>query len=362
MVKKALKTILLYLFLISTVSCEKSTENKDFSNVKMNSEPIGLEGKIGLDEKPKGMVWIEGGEFFMGTNDMESYPDERPAVSSKVDGFWIDITEVTNLEFKTFVKETGYITVAEKAPDWEEMKLQLPPNTPKPSEDLLVAGSLVFVAPESQVDMHDISNWWNWVEGANWKHPNGPGSDIVGKDDHPVVHIAYEDAKAFADWSGKRLPTEAEWEYAAKAGSNSRFPWGNKLKLGGVHNANTFQGDFPHLNLMEDGFSGTAPVKSFPPNEFGLYDMIGNVWEITSDWYDAAAYKRLQKQLPELDTAISKCFNPENPYAIEKVIKGGSFLCSDDYCVNYRPSARRGQDIYSGTSNIGFRCVSDNQL
>jgi formylglycine-generating enzyme len=314
----------------------------------------------GIDQKPiQGMVLIEGGDFTMGTNDQNSYPSERPAVLRKVASFWMDETEVTNKQFAAFVEATGYVTVAERKPDWEDMKQTLPPGTPKPDESLLVAGSLVFVAPDQAVSLDDISQWWQWVPGAYWKQPEGPGSDIQGKENHPVVHIALEDAEAYAAWAGKRLPTEAEWEYAAKGGNNSRFPWGNELTPAGNFKANTFQGEFPHQNISSDGFEGTAPVRSFTPNDYGLYDMIGNVWELTSDWFDAAAFMREKAMAPALDTTVSKCYNPENPYAIEKVIKGGSFLCADDYCINYRPSARRGQDVYSGTSNVGFRCVKD---
>jgi sulfatase modifying factor 1 len=312
-----------------------------------------------IQESIHGMVLIEGGEFTMGTNDQNSYPSERPAVLRSVNSFWMDETEVTNKQFSAFVEATGYKTVAERKPDWEDMKQTLPPGTPKPDESLLVAGSLVFVAPNEAVSLGDISQWWKWVPGANWKQPEGPESDIQGKENHPVVHIALEDAEAYAAWAGKRLPTEAEWEYAAKGGKNSRFPWGNELTPSGSFKANTFQGEFPHENVGLDGFEDAAPVRSFEPNDYGLYDMIGNVWELTSDWFDAAAFMREKAMAPALDTTVSKCYNPENPYAIEKVIKGGSFLCADDYCINYRPSARRGQDVYSGTSNVGFRCVKD---
>jgi len=305
------------------------------------------------------MVWIEGGNFSMGTNDPNSYAAERPALVRRVQSFWMDETEVTNQQFSIFVASTGYVTVAERIPDWNEMKLTLPAGTPMPDEALLVPGSLVFISPDQQVDLRDISQWWEWVPGASWKQPEGPGSDIIGREKHPVVHIALEDAEAYAAWAGKRLPTEAEWEYAAKGGNETRFPWGNDLNPQGEFKANTFQGNFPHQNEMLDGFVGTAPIRSFPPNDFGLYDMIGNVWELTADWYDAAAFLREKAMAPPLDTAITKCFNPENPYAIEKVIKGGSFLCTDDYCINYRPSARRGHDVYSGTSNVGFRLVKD---
>lgn len=332
----------------SLLACENNNQNKNVA-VEISNE----------SKKMDGMVLIQGGDFSMGTNDQNSYPSERPAVLRKVDSFWMDETEVTNKQFAAFVEATGYVTVAERKPDWEEMKQTLPPGTPKPDESLLVAGSLVFVEPDKAVRLDDISQWWEWVPGANWKHPEGPGSDLVGSENHPVVHIALEDAEAYAKWAGKRLPTEAEWEYAAKGGNNSRFPWGDELTPAGQFKANTFQGNFPHDNIVSDGFSGTAPVRSFSPNEFGLYDMIGNVWEMTDDWFDAAAFMREKALAPPLDTAISKCFNPENPYAIEKVIKGGSFLCADDYCINYRPSARRGQDVFSGTSNVGFRCVKD---
>lgn len=338
---------LVFVF-IAFLSCEKANDTYDVT------EEITRTSK-----KKQGMVLIQGGGFSMGTNDMNSYPSERPAVLRKVNSFWMDETEVTNEAFAAFVDATGYITVAEKKPDWEEMKSTLPPGTPKPDESLLVAGSLVFEAPERAVTLDNISKWWTWVPGANWRHPEGPGSDLRERENHPVVHIALEDAEAYTKWAGKRLPTEAEWEYAAKAGKNTRFPWGNELTPAGQFKANTFQGDFPHDNTELDGFRGTSPVASFSPNEFGLYDMIGNVWELTGDWFDAVAFMREKALAPPLDTAVSKCFNPENPYAIEKVIKGGSFLCADDYCINYRPSARRGQDVFSGTSNVGFRCVKD---
>ncbi|WP_291785696.1 formylglycine-generating enzyme family protein [Cecembia sp.] len=310
--------------------------------------------------KQEGMVLIQGGAFYMGTNEMEAYAVERPAVKRELNAFWMDETEVTNRQFAQFVEATGYLTVAERPVDWEELKLQLPPGTPKPDDADLEAGSLVFNPPSHAVPLEDVSLWWKWVVGANWRYPDGPGSDLQGKENHPVVHIAYEDAVAYADWVGKRLPTEAEWEYAAKAGRvNQRYAWGDEFKPAGVFMANTYQGEFPHRNLGEDGFSGTAPVKSFPPNDFGLYDMIGNVWELTSDWYDAITFSRIAGNAPALDSSVNLCYNPSNPFAKEKVIKGGSFLCADDYCINYRPSARQSQAYDSGTSNIGFRCVKD---
>jgi formylglycine-generating enzyme len=323
------------------------------------------EGSGAPDKNPgktfsrEGMVYIKGGEFEMGTNNKEAYPQERPAVRQKVSGFWMDETEVTNRQFAEFVQETNYVTVAERKPEWEELKKQLPPGTARPADSLLVAGSLVFTPPAGPVDLRFMQEWWTWVPAANWKHPEGPESNLDDRWDHPVVHVAFEDAEAYAEWSGKRLPTEMEWEFAAQAGTEShRFAWGKSPKADGQFMANTFQGEFPYHNSLEDGFEKTAPVGSFPANPYGMYDMIGNVWELTSDWYDALAHRRRNNELPALDTTISLCFNPENPFAQEKVIKGGSFLCAEDYCVNYRSTARTGQDLYSGSSNVGFRCVA----
>lgn len=311
-------------------------------------------------QKEPGMVWIPGGKFTMGTNDADAYPAEKPAVQVEVQGFWMDAYEVTNADYSKFVEATGYLTLAERKPEWEELKKQLPPGTPKPDESILVAGSMVFTPPPYAVPTNDISLWWQWVNGASWKHPEGPGSSIKGKENHPVVHIAFEDAEAYAKWIGKRLPTEFEWEFAARGGVNGkRFAWGDELTPNGQYLANTFQGVFPHKNDGLDGFMGSAPVGSFSPNSFGLYDMIGNVWELTSDWYDFLKYARLAGQAPKLDAGMNPCYNPDNPFAMERVMKGGSFLCAANYCVNYRPSARQGTAYDSGTSNVGFRLVKD---
>ncbi|NVJ85538.1 MAG: formylglycine-generating enzyme family protein [Algoriphagus sp.] len=313
-------------------------------------------------EAPKDMVWIPGGEFTMGTDEINAYAAERPAVNLSVKGFWMDVHEVTNREFSEFVEATGYVTVAERKPEWEDLKKQLPPGTPKPDDSVLVPGSMVFSPPPYAVPLQDISLWWKWVEGANWKHPEGPESNLEGRENHPVVHIAYEDAEAYAKWAGKRLPTEIEWEFAARGGMNGkRFAWGDELTPNGQFLANTFQGVFPHDNTGKDGFTGTSPVKTFAPNNFGLFDMIGNVWELTSDWYDALKFARIAGQAPKLDAGMNPCYNPDNPYAMERVIKGGSFLCAENYCVNYRPSARQGHAFDSGTSNVGFRLVKDQE-
>ncbi len=329
-------------------------------NPKNPEDHFELSENLEPTDKEDGMVWIPGGEFVMGTDEMDAYEAEKPAVNLSVDGFWMDTHEVTNEEFAKFVAETGYVTLAEVKPDWDQLKEQLPPGTPKPDESVLVAGSMVFTPPPYPVPTQDISLWWSWVEGANWMHPEGPESSIEGRENHPAVHISYDDAKAYADWAGKRLPTEIEWEFAARGGANGkRFAWGDELTPNGQFLANTFQGNFPNENLGTDGFTGTSPVKTFAPNSFGLYDMIGNVWELTDDWYDALKYARLAGQAPKLDAGMNPCYNPNNPYAKERVIKGGSYLCADNYCVNYRPSARQGQSFDSGTSNVGFRLVKD---
>ncbi|MDF2157834.1 formylglycine-generating enzyme family protein [Algoriphagus sp. CAU 1675] len=340
--------------LLLMTSCTKT------SPIKTQQEELSINTAPAPKDKPEGMVWIPGGDFVMGTNDADAYEAEKPAVQLKVKGFWMDAHEVTNAEFAEFVKETGYITVAEREIDWEELKKQLPPGTPKPDDSVLVPGSMVFTPPPFPVPTRDISLWWSWVNGASWRHPEGPDSDLIGKENHPVVHIAFEDAEAYAQWAGKRLPSEIEWEFAARGGMNGkRFAWGDELTPNGQYLANTFQGTFPHENLGQDGFIGTSPVQSFAPNTFGLYDMIGNVWELTSDWYDALKYARIAGQAPKLDAGMNPCYNPDNPYAQERVIKGGSFLCAANYCVNYRPSARQGQAFDSGTSNVGFRLVKD---
>lgn len=315
-------------------------------------------GKVASGETaPMGMVWVPGGEFTMGTNDEESYPAERPAHPVKVDGFWMDQMEVTNAQFTKFVEATGYITVAERKPDWEEIKKQVPPGTPKPPDEMLQAGSLVFVRPAGAVDLRNVGNWWHWVIGANWRHPEGPGSDLKGRENYPVVHVAWEDAAAYAKWAGKRLPTEAEWEFAARGGlENKRYAWGDELMPDGKYVANIFEGDFPNRDTAADGYSTLAPVAGYPANPYGLYDMIGNAWEWCADWYSTVAYQtasdgQVNPQGP------GTFFDPEEPTAPKRVTKGGSFLCSDHYCVNYRPSARRGTAVDTGMSHIGFRCV-----
>ncbi len=320
------------------------------------------------------MVWIAGGEFVMGTDDPMSMANERPAHRVRVDGFFIDQTDVTNAQFLAFVAATGYVTVAERPVDWEELKKQVPPGTPRPAEELLKPGSLVYTPPDHAVDVRDMSNWWTWTTGADWRHPSGPSSSIEGKDDYPVVQIAWEVAVAYAKWAGKRLPTEAEWEYASRGGLQSkRYPWGDEFipstgELAGKYMTNTFTGDFPYNNTKADGFEGVAPVKSFLPNGYGLYDMVGNVWNWTADLYRADTNAQLAKQASESETGC--CVNPKGPLTSfdptremsdtpQRVTKGGSFLCNPSYCESYRSSARRGTPPDTGTMHIGFRCVKD---
>lgn len=307
---------------------------------------------------PENMKWISGGTFVMGTNDPRSMPNEQPSHSVKLNGFWMDIHPVTNAQFQQFVDATGYLTTAERQPLWEELQKQLPPGVPKPNDNLLVPGSLVFIPPSHAVPLTHISAWWHWVPGANWRHPEGQGSDLKGRENHPVVHVSWDDANAYAKWVGKRLPTEAEWEYAARGGlKEKRFPWGNEFTPNGKHMANTFQGAFPHHAVAEDGYIGTSPVKSYPANGYGLFDMVGNVWEWASDWYQADYYNQSSQKISANPNGPTKSYDPHDPFATKRVIKGGSFLCHADYCESYRPSARRGQTPDTGTSHIGFRLV-----
>jgi formylglycine-generating enzyme required for sulfatase activity len=300
------------------------------------------------------LIWIPGGTFRMGSD--RHYAEEAPAHQVTVGAFWIDRTPVTNREFRKFVNATGHVTFAEVKPEAKDYPGALP--------HMLKAGSLVFTPPKRPVDLRDWSQWWKLKFGANWRRPYGPRSSISGLDDHPVVHIAYRDAVAYAKWAGKELPTEAEWEFAARGGlEGAEFAWGDELTPGNRLMANTWQGAFPHENLALDGYERTSPVTAFPPNGYGVYDMIGNVWEWTIDWWSSKH---------EADPAKACCI-PENPRGgredqsydplqpdiriARKVIKGGSHLCAPNYCRRYRPAARHAQSVDSSTTNVGFRCI-----
>ena len=301
------------------------------------------------------MVWIPGGTFTMGSD--AHYPEERPSHRVTVDGFWMDRSPVTNARFSRFVEATGHTTFAELPPN--------PAEYPGAPRELLYAGSLVFVRPPHAVGMNNIANWWQFVAGADWRHPNGPASTIAGLEQHPVVHVAFSDAAAFAAWEGKELPTEAEWEYAARGGlEGAVYAWGNEPTPNGRQMANTWQGSFPHDNTCLDGWEGTSPVDAFPPNGYGLYDMIGNVWEWTSDWYRPShggtkpACCAPPPRNP-LGGTVAESFDPRQPdiRIPRKVLKGGSHLCAPNYCQRYRPAARYPEPIDTSTTHVGFRCV-----
>ena len=311
------------------------------------------------------MIHIPGGEFRMGSVDELARFDERPMHMVRVDPFLISETEITNAQFARFIDETGYVTTAERPVDWEELKKQVPPGTPKPPDEVLAPGSLVFMPPEGDVnDPAANLSWWQWTHGADWRHPEGPDSNITDRMDHPVVHVSFEDAKAYCEWFGARLPTEAEWEFAARGGLiNTINPWGNE-PISPKH-ANTWQGTFPRQNTADDGFVRTAPVKTFAHNDYGLYDVAGNVWEWTTDLYRIDAYAQRVEAI-QVDTVIENPTGPEtvndprNPNAPDsRVQRGGSFLCHDSYCASYRVSARMGCTPDTSMSHVGFRIVRD---
>jgi formylglycine-generating enzyme len=310
-------------------------------------------------EPPAGMAWVSGGEFSMGGISLigcdirgnEKMNDALPVHRVKVDGFFIDVTEVTNSQFELFVKATGYTTVSEKKPTHEEF-----PDAP---EENLVAGSVVF-APSLTNDLSNHYQWWSYVRGADWRHPEGPNSSIKEKEDYPVVHIAWEDAVAYATWAGKRLPTEAEWEHAARGSVAGKiYTWGDEFKRNGEWMANTYQGKFPSSDMGQDGYAGIAPVAKFPTNDLGLYDMGGNVWEWCSDWYTPDYYERFKKDVALNPKGPERSYDPLEPDQKKKVMRGGSFLCTDQYCTRYMVGSRGRGEFRSGTSHVGFRCVKD---
>jgi formylglycine-generating enzyme required for sulfatase activity len=309
---------------------------------------------------PRGMAWIPGGEFSMGAQDppdhddvgMKATLDSRPVHRVYVDGFFMDKTDVTNAQFERFVKATGYVTVAERKPR--------PEDYPGASPENLVAGSVVFYPPDHPVPLDNHFRWWRYVPGASWRHPLGPESSILGKASYPVVHIAYEDALAYAKWAGKRLPTEAEWEFAARGGlAGKPYAWGDDFRPHGKWMANTHQGHFPDSDTGEDGFAGIAPVAEFPPNGYGLYDMAGNVWQWTSDWYRPEYYATLASSggVARNPQGPDSAFDPSEPGQAKKVHRGGSFLCTDQYCSRYMVGTRGKGDVDTGTNHLGFRCV-----
>ncbi|MBR9913384.1 MAG: formylglycine-generating enzyme family protein [Algicola sp.] len=357
---KSLNTLMIVLFTVM-FHCKQSSENKESQPVIADEPHTILKSKPAHIATPKDMVWVEGKTFMQGAkaNDSFAMRREKPSHQVTVDGFFMDITEVTNKEFKAFVTATNYITVAERPIDWEQMKKELPEGTPKPHDSVLQPGSLIFNKQVNAVaNMSNYSQWWTWKIGANWRHPEGPNSSINGKDDYPVVHVALEDTQAYCKWANRRLPTEAEWEAAAQGTSTDAiFTWGNDTSLL-TEKANTWQGTFPIKNESVDGFAHIAPVKSYAPNSIGIYDMLGNVWEMTSDWFNVNYYSSLDPSSVLINpTGASEPYSPDNPYQKEIVMKGGSFLCHASYCASFRISARMGMSLDSGSDHTGFRTV-----
>jgi formylglycine-generating enzyme required for sulfatase activity len=307
------------------------------------------------------MVLIPAGIYTMGGRSSQAYPDEFPKHPVTVSAFYMDKHEVTNQEFYDFVEATNYKTIAERDIDWDEMKKTLPPGVAKPDDSLLRAGSLVFKATKGPVNLQDYSQWWQWKTGANWKHPEGPESNIENRMNHPVVHIAWDDAKAYADWANKRLPTEAEWEWAAQGGNSENiYPWGNTSIEEAHIKANFWQGVFPYNNRESDGYSSTAPILTYPENGYGLYDMAGNVWEWCEDKYDYNAYqKELVKGTIQNPEGSKVYYDTGEQLAPKHVMRGGSFLCNDSYCSGYRVSRRMSSSRDSSFNHTGFRCVQD---
>jgi formylglycine-generating enzyme len=355
-----LRPCLLAILALMLGACRKSAERGDSAitpgagfaaTVPATTLPRGT--------PPPGMVWIPGGEYSRGAEDPalgfcvveQPMPDALPIHRVKVDGFWMDETEVTNAQFAAFVAATSYVTVAERPLD--------PRDFPGVPLSALKPGALVFTAPDGPVPLSNVSSWWRYVPGAFWRQPEGPGSSIAGREDHPVVHIAHADAEAYAAWAGKRLPTEAEWEFAARGGQAGQpYVWGKQLKPDGRWPANLWQGPFPFGHSSEDGFRTTAPVKTFPANGYGLYDMSGNVWEWCSDWYRVDTYVGLAARGVAVNPrGPTTSHDPTEPGVAKRVQRGGSFLCTDQYCSSYAVGARGRGDVSTGSNHAGFRCV-----
>lgn len=359
-----------WLAILIIVACNSNTNSSNLTNKDTSiSCCVKTPSRYGIatpatqfansiDSSTKGMALIPAGVFEMGGDNSQASADELPKHTVSVDSFYIDVTEVTNAQFKKFVDATGYVTTAEKVPNWEELKKSLPPGTPKPADSVLVAASLVFKSTKSAVNLSDYSQWWGWVAGANWKHPQGPSSNIVGKDNYPVVQVSWDDANAYCKWAGKRLPTEAEWEFAARGKLiNNIYPWGNENIAIGKAKANTWEGKFPYYNTLKDGYFGAAPVKSFAPNAYGLYDMAGNVWEWCSDWYNNTYYQSCKGKTTVNPKGATESYDPDEPYIKKRILRGGSFLCNDAYCSGYRVARRMKSSPDTGLEHTGFRCV-----
>lgn len=358
-----MKSHYLLIFIVS-IGCQNTPKQPQSSGhsctptqSRFNSS-ISKTSKDKLDINKDDMVLIPGGTFSMGADDDRAWPNEYPKHEVFIDSFWMDVHEVTNLQFAAFVEATGYVTTAEKEVNWEEMKLKLPPGTPKPDPSQLAPASLVFVPTIKPVSLRDVSQWWQWRQGANWRQPEGPGSSIIGKENHPVVHVSWFDAVAYCEWSGKRLPTEAEWEYASRGGlKNAVYSWGNEDLSTGKSKANTWEGGFPYQNNKSDGFYFTAPVKTYQANNYGLFDMAGNVWEWCADLFHEDYYKTLAGKTTQNPKGPETSYDSTEPYAIKRVSRGGSFLCHESYCSGYRNSMRMRSTPDTGSIHTGFRTV-----
>ncbi len=322
--------------------------------------PVSPNAAVAPTPVPEGMVWIPGGEFSMGSDATDDSLCELPGLTRDaqpihrvyVDGFWMDATEVTNAQFAKFVEATGYITIAERKPTQEEFPTAPPEN--------LIAGSTVFTPTSTAVPLNDYFQWWSYVPGADWRHPTGPDSNLTGREKYPVVQIAYADAEAYAKWAGKRLPTEAEWEFAARGGAAGQaYAWGNELQPGGKWVANIYEGRFPMKDTGEDGFAGLAPVAQYAPNAYGLYDVAGNVWEWCSDWYRADTYARrkLAGGVARNPTGPTTPYDPAEPTEKKRVHRGGSFLCTSQYCTRFMVGTRGKGEVSTASDHLGFRCV-----
>jgi sulfatase modifying factor 1 len=349
------------IFYVSLILADevKPALNKKMKNCSCQTIPSRF-GTVNINNQHKGMVKIPAGFFMMGGDNNQAKADELPKHAVKIHPFWMDVTQVTNTQFQHFIEATHYVTTAEKKPDWKEIKKTLPPDTPKPDDSKFVAASLVFTPPDHAVSLDDYSQWWSWIPGANWRHPRGPKSNIQNLSTHPVVHMSWEDANAYCKWMGKRLPTEAEWEWAARGGLiNKIYPWGNESIDTGAVKANTWQGEFPHKNTLRDKYYYTSPVKSFPPNGYGLYDMAGNVWEWIADWYRYDYYQTLANKTTIDPEGPPSSEDPDEPYAKKRVLRGGSFLCNEAYCSGYRVAARMKTTPDTSMEHTGFRCASN---
>lgn len=355
--KPNIRRFLILVLYLSASSCINNYKDNAVPTISDPAQNNANEHVFNTDTSINKMILIRGGSFAMGGDGAEAEQDELPKHKVMISDFWIDEHEVTNEQFSKFISQTGYLTTAERKPDWEQLKRQLPPGTPKPPDSLLVPASLVFIPPDHPVQLDDYSSWWFWVPGADWRHPGGKGTDLNGKEKLPVVHVSWEDASAYCRWSGKQLPTEAQWEYASRGGlQNAKYPWGDEEIFKGLPKANTWDGDFPYHNTNRDGHQGLAPVKSFAANGYQIFDMAGNVWEWCQDWYRNDQYQlvknsSLNPKGPEMS------YDPQEPYSQKKVTRGGSFMCNESYCTGYRVARRMKTTFDSSMSNLGFRCV-----